>query len=252
MNHAILLTFLSGVVGTTAGGALCLFFKLNSKRAMSALLSFSAGMMMSMICFDLLTEALEHSSILFTVFGCASGILILLFLDGKLHHHGEHPTEEENLHHHHVHSNSKMIQLGAMMILSVSLHNFPEGLAIGSSSVYQLKTGMIMALLLTLHNIPEGMGMISPLLNGGMSRFKALMWVALSGVSTLLGGIIGALFTNISAQWIALTLSLAAGCMLYVTYFEILPQVQLMEQGKRPFLYQIFGFLLGFVLITLI
>lgn len=252
MFNAILLTFLSGIVGTAVGGALSLFFKLNSNRAMSALLSFSAGMMMSMICFDLLPEALEHSSILFTVVGCAIGVIILLLLDGELHHHSAHATEEDNLHHHPIHTDSKMLQLGTMMILSVSLHNFPEGLAIGSSSVYQLETGIIMALLLTMHNIPEGMGMIAPLIKGGMSKFKALMWVAMSGFSTLLGGIIGALFSNISAQWIALTLSLAAGCMLYVTYFEILPQVQLMEKGKRPFLYQIFGFLLGFVLITFI
>ena len=102
-----------------------------------------------------------------------------------------------------------------------------------------------------LHNLPEGMGMIVPLRSGGVSRGKALLLVALSGLPTLIGGIAGVLLGSISPVFIGFTLAFAAGCMLYVTYYEILPQVTLMDSGRRPLVFQLTGFLLGFVLISI-
>ena len=108
-----------------------------------------------------------------------------------------------------------------------------------------------MALLLALHNLPEGMGMIVPLRSGGVGKGRALLLVALSGLPTLIGGVAGVLLGSISPVFIGFTLALAAGCMLYVTYYEILPQVTLMEKGRRPLVFQLAGFLLGFVLISI-
>ncbi len=251
MLRALLLTFFSGILGTVLGGSLSILFQVRLNRSLSALLAFSAGMMFSMICFDLLPEALENGGMLITVTGCATGVLLLLLLDGHFHHHHAQTTEKENLHHHEPHSdpNQKLIRLGFLMIGSVALHNFPEGLAIGSSSMVAPPTGILMAVLLTLHNLPEGMGMIAPLLSGGMNKGHALLLVALSGIPTVAGGILGAWLGAFSAAGIAGILSLAAGCMLYVTWYEILPQVQLMDSGKKSLLFQLFGFLLGFILI---
>ena len=144
------------------------------------------------------------------------------------------------------------MQLGLMMIGSVALHNFPEGMAVGSSALHEVKTGILMALLLALHNLPEGMGMIVPLRSGGIKKGKALLLVALSGLPTLIGGIAGVLLGSISPVFIGFTLALAAGCMLYVTYYEFLPQVTLMETGRRPLVFQLAGFLLGFILISIL
>lgn len=193
MITAIALTFLSGVLGTALGGLVSILFNLKSKRSLTMLLAFSAGMMISMICFDLIPEALENGGLAIAVTGCAAGVILLLLLDRHFHHHASENTESGNLHHHEHHLNpeGKMLTLGLMMIGSVALHNFPEGLAIGSSSSHELSMGILMAILLTAHNIPEGMGMIAPLLSGGMGRTKALLLVASSGLSTLLGGILG-------------------------------------------------------------
>lgn len=251
MIQSILLTFLSGVVGTALGGLLPLIFKFKSKQSLLVLFSFSAGMMISMVCFDLLPEAVENSSITLAMVGCAAGVLILLVLDSRFHHHDH--VESDNLHHHHqnVDTDHKMMTLGFLMIVSVALHNFPEGMAIGSSATHELNTGILMAILLTLHNIPEGMGMIAPLISGGMRPAKALFLVALSGLPTLFGGILGYFLGTISFNVIGFTLALAAGCMLYVTYYEILPQVQLMGSLKKQLLFQLCGFLFGFWLIYL-
>ena len=254
MNNAVLLTFFAGVVGTLAGGLLGLKVNPDSSRSLSSLLAFSAGMMISMICFDLLPEALEEAEMPITVAGCALGVCLLLQFDRLFHHHGEnHPDQLDDLHHHQhalTHSRQKnMMVLGMMMIGSVALHNFPEGMAVGSSTLHDLDSGIMMAVLLAMHNLPEGMGMIVPLRSGSLSRPKALLLTAMSGLPTLIGGIFGVLLGSISPVFIGFTLALAAGCMLYVTYYEILPQVTLMNQGRRPMLFQLAGFLLGFVLI---
>ena len=220
MVMAVLLTFVAGVLGTLLGGVLGLRIDPKSSQSLSCLLAFSAGMMISMICFDLMPEALEQAGLAIAVAGCGLGVLLLLKFDGLFHHHDEQPDELDDLHHHHHAmeevNTKKLMQLGLMMIGSVALHNFPEGMAVGSSALYEVKTGMMMALLLALHNLPEGM---------------------------LLG--------SISPVFIGFTLALAAGCMLYVTYYEILPQVTLMEKGRRPLVFQLAGFLLGFVLISI-
>lgn len=255
MVMAVLLTFVAGVLGTLLGGVLGLRIDPKSSKSLSCLLAFSAGMMISMICFDLMPEALEQAGLAMAVAGCGLGVLLLLKFDGLFHHHDEHPDELDDLHHHHHAmeevNTKKLLQLGMMMIGSVALHNFPEGMAVGSSALYEVKTGMMMALLLALHNLPEGMGMIVPLRSGGVGKGKALFLVVLSGLPTLIGGIAGVLLGSISPVFIGFTLALAAGCMLYVTYYEILPQVTLMEKGRRPLVFQLAGFLLGFVLISI-
>ena len=226
MFAAVLLTFVAGVLGTLAGGILGLRIDPRSSKSLSCLLAFSAGMMISMICFDLMPEALEEAGLTIAVIGCALGVLLLLKFDGVFHHHDQQPDELDDLHHHHhameTVNNQKLTQLGLMMIASVALHNFPEG-----------------------------MGMIVPLRSGGVSRGKALLLVALSGLPTLIGGIAGVLLGSISPVFIGFTLAFAAGCMLYVTYYEILPQVTLMDSGRRPLVFQLTGFLLGFVLISI-
>lgn len=108
-----------------------------------------------------------------------------------------------------------------------------------------------MALLLALHNLPEGMGMIGT----AAQRRRGQRQVAASGrvkrTADLDRRVAGVLLGSISPVFIGFTLALAAGCMLYVTYYEILPQVTLMEKGRRPLVFQLAGFLLGFVLISI-
>lgn len=101
MVMAVLLTFVAGVLGTLLGGVLGLRIDPKSSQSLSCLLAFSAGMMISMICFDLMPEALEQAGLAIAVAGCGLGVLLLLKFDGLFHHHDEQPDELDDLHHHH-------------------------------------------------------------------------------------------------------------------------------------------------------
>ena len=134
------------------------------------------------------------------------------------------------------------------MLSAIALHNLPEGLAIGSGASHDTQLGMTLAILIALHNIPEGMSIAVPLVAGGMKKGKVALLTALSGAPTLLGGLLGAVLGNMGNFMVASSLGIAAGAMLYVTYCEILPEVILLNKGRRPALFTIGGIIFGLVI----
>lgn len=256
MLAVLLYTGISGVIGTAIGGLIGLSLGNKSKNNFSLLLSFSAGMMLSILCFDLIPESLAHSSIWITVPSVFAGLFFVWIFDQILHHHSSSSHDDNNdLHHHDLilkhHSSSNMLIVGLLMIGSVALHNLPEGLAIGSVYYHAPLVALMMSILLALHNLPEGMGIALALVMGGLSRTKAILLTALSGISTVIGGFIGYLMGGFNDQFTAIALGIAAGSMLYVIYFEILPQVRQMDATKKPIVASMIGLLLGFVMINL-
>ena len=107
----------------------------------------------------------------------------------------------------------------------------------------------MLAILIGLHNIPEGMAIAVPLINGGMKRRLAVLVTALSGVPTVIGGVLGYWLGEIGPLGLALSLSFASGAMLYVVFAEILPQSILMYRSKLPAFFAIFGVLVGLAVI---
>ena len=135
------------------------------------------------------------------------------------------------------------------MVLAVTLHNLPEGMAIGSGASHDAQMGLTLAVLIALHNIPEGMSIGVPLIAGGMAKWKAVLLTALSGAPTLVGGALGAYLGSGGDALVAISLALAAGAMLYVTYCEILPQVILLNQERGPAVFTIMGIILGLLMV---
>ena len=119
----------------------------------------------------------------------------------------------------------------------------PEGVKskLGHSSM--------LILAVTLHNIPEGMAVSVPLISGGMKRWKAVLITACSGIPTILGALLGYLLGEIGAMGLCLSLGFASGAMLYVVFGEILPQAILMYHSKLPAFSAIGGMLLGLLII---
>ena len=105
------------------------------------------------------------------------------------------------------------------------------------------------AILIGLHNIPEGMAVSVPLISGGMSKTKAVLMTALSGVPTIVGALLGFWIGEIGALGLALSLGFASGAMLYVVFGEILPQAILMYHSKLPAFSAIIGMLVGLFII---
>ena len=270
----LITTAIAGVVGTGLGGLIGAVLQKDSNRTVSLLLSFAGGVMLSVVCFDLVTEAIETNVGILTVIGAiALGVAVIFLLNHLIdrktnpevpHIDENHPKtaddldeliHSDHLEQHYAKNDNKfsLFIAGIVMASAIALHNVPEGMTIGAS--YASNDGvmgsaaLILAILIGLHNIPEGMAVSVPLISGGMSRVKAVLVTAASGIPTIIGALLGYLLGEIGALGLALSLGFASGAMLYVVFGEILPQAILMYHSKLPAFSAIIGMLVGLFII---
>ena len=274
METLLLTTLLAGVGGTGLGGLIGAMLQKDSKRTVSLLLSFAGGVMLSVVCFDLVTEAIETNAGIWVVVGAiALGVAITYLLNYLIdrktnpevpHIDENHPKTADDLdeliHSDHLQAHQSkrdsrmgLFIAGVVMACAIALHNIPEGMTIGAS--YASNNGamggaaLVLAILIGLHNIPEGMAVSVPLISGGMSKWKAVLITACSGVPTILGALLGYLLGEIGPMGLTLSLGFASGAMLYVVFGEILPQSILMYHSKLPAFSAIVGILVGLLII---
>lgn len=270
----VVTTTLAGVVGTGLGGLIGALFRKDSNRTVSLLLSFAGGVMLSVVCFDLVSSALETDiSVWIVILALLFGVIVIFglnyLIDRKTnpevpHIDKEHPKTADNLdelihsdhleqHYKHQDNKFSLFIAGIVMASAIALHNVPEGMTIGAS--YASNDGvmgsaaLMLAILIGIHNIPEGMAVSVPLISGGMRRAKAVLITALSGVPTIIGALLGYLLGDVGALGLALSLGFASGAMLYVVFGEIIPQAILMYRSKLPTFFIILGMILGLLII---
>lgn len=274
LGTLILATAIAGVAGTGLGGLIGAMLQKDSNRTVSLLLSFAGGVMVSVVCFDLITEAIETNvGIMVVIAAIAIGVAVIYLLnyliDSKTnpeipHIDANHPKTADDLdelihsdhyEHHRANKDNKfsLFIAGVVMASAIALHNLPEGMTIGASyasnNAVMGSSALVLAILIGLHNIPEGMAVSVPLISGGMSKPKAVLLTALSGVPTILGALLGFWLGDIGLLGLALSLGFASGAMLYVVFGEILPQAILMYHSKLPAFAAIGGMLLGLFII---
>ena len=270
----ILTTALAGVAGTGIGGLVGALLQKDSKRTVSLLLSFAGGVMLSVVCFDLVVEAIETNAGIWVAVGAiAFGVAITYFLNYLIdrktnpevpHIDENHPQtaddldeliHSDHLEQHYDRRDSKLglFVAGVVMACAIALHNVPEGMTIGAS--YASNDGvmgsaaLILAILIGLHNIPEGMAVSVPLISGGMPKWKAVLITACTGIPTILGALLGYVLGEIGPMGLTMSLGFASGAMLYVVFGEILPQSILMYHSKLPAFSAIAGILAGILII---
>ena len=273
------ITALAGVGGTGLGGAVACMFRKDSDKTVSLLLSFAAGVMTAVVCFDLLTEALhpegKDTNLWLVIVGVIAGFAVIALLnawiDARTNHEVAHIDEnhprtadslEELTHANHLQEHieerqprSGIFLAGLVMAAAIALHNVPEGMVIGASfaktaeHLLTNRAGLVMALVIGLHNVPEGMAVAVPLISGGMSKWRSVGVTALSGAPTVLGAVLGFLIGTISPTALVISLSFASGAMLYVVFGELLPESILMWKSKLPAAVAILGMLTGLVII---
>ncbi len=275
----IIITAVAGIGGTGIGGLIGALFNRDSEKTVSLLLSFAGGVMLSVVCFDLLLDAIEQnpdsSAHVFMVIGMVVvgyGVIYLLnYLIDKStnpeipHIDKDHPKTADQLseliHSDHYEEHKKMqtpssLFIGGMvMAFAIALHNLPEGMVIGSSYAqdgavgFTVTGGLVMAIVIGLHNIPEGMSVSVPLISGGMNRAEAVLITAATGAPTIIGAMLGYSLGSIGPLSLALSLSFASGAMLYVVFGELLPEAILMWRSKLPAFGMLIGLLVGMVII---
>lgn len=278
----IVITSISGVLGTGLGGVAGVVLKRESNKIVSLLLSFAAGIMLAVVCFDLMSEpiqmmnegSLDWYTPLIVAIAVIAGYAVVYLLNFVIDKHAnpevkhvdaQHPTTADDLdeliHSDHMqahrNSNKKLFTAGLVMLSAIALHNMPEGMVIGASyagtenllSNLFSGSGFIMAIVIGLHNVPEGMAVSVPLVSGGMGKIKATLLTALSGLPTVFGALIGYALGGINQIMLTLSLGFASGAMLYVVFGELLPEAILMWKSKLPALSVFVGVVVGFLLV---
>ena len=238
-----LLTFLV----TAIGSSIVYFFKVINRTMLDGMLGFSAGVMIAASFFSLLNPAiimcnnLKICAWIITSLGFLGGGL-LLFLGDKIFSH--------LLKHHH------QIKRPLLLVLSITLHNIPEGLAVGvafGSVKYHIDGAtVIAAIILTvgiaLQNFPEGSAVSLPLKREGFSSKKAFIIGSLSAIVEPISAVLGALLVLRIRYILPFLLSFAAGAMIYVVIEEIIPESQTNKSKDLMALFSIIGFLVMMIL----
>ena len=168
MNYLLKTTLIGlffGTFGTTIGGIIGVSIKNTSNKFLSFILSFASGLMLSIVCFDLVPESMRITSISNTIIGILLGVACMIACDiavAKLF------RKKNDV----AVTNNNLLKTGIIVSIGLALHNLPEGLAIGSSFEASIKLGYSLALAICLHDIPEGISMGVPMKNGGMKKIK--------------------------------------------------------------------------------
>lgn len=227
-----------GTFGTTIGGIIGVTFKNTSNKFLGFILSLASGLMISIVCFDLIPEALEISSIALVILGLLFGVVCMIICDIVV-------QKKFKTSVHYSKNTNSLLKTGIIVSIGLALHNFPEGLAIGSGFGASIKLGYSLAVAILLHDIPEGVSMAVPMKNGGMKKRKVIFYVVLSGITTGIGAFFGALIGTISQEVISMCLSFAAGAMLYIVSGELIPESNKLYKGRMNSIGNIAGFILG-------
>ncbi len=227
-----------GTFGTTIGGIIGVKFKNPSKKFLSFILSFASGLMLAIVCFDLLPEAFNLTNLPTVFLGILLGIIMMiicdLLVDKKFNNSNKFKQNKNDL-----------LKTGIIVSIGLALHNFPEGLAIGSGFGASIKLGLSLAIAISLHDIPEGISMAVPMKNGGIKKGKVIFYVVLSGITTGIGAFFGAIIGEISQSVIAMCLAFAAGAMIYIVSGELTPEANSLYKGRMSAIGSILGLLIG-------
>ncbi|MFQ6015646.1 MAG: ZIP family metal transporter [Anaerolineae bacterium] len=238
-SNLILLGFLA-TLGTglaTGVGALPVLFTSNvSDRVLDGMLGFAAGVMLAATAFSLLVPAMELGGVWVTIVGLITGAVFLSLMDRFTPHiHFISGAEGP----------STALRRIWLLILAITLHNFPEGLAVGVGfGSGNIEAAIVLGIAIALQNMPEGLAVALPLVREKYSRLRALWYATLSGMAEPIAGLIGVAAVQIARPFLPFALAFAAGAMLFVVSDEIIPETHTRGYEREG----TFGVIIGFAI----
>ena len=242
-------------LGTTLGSGMVFLMKnkINIKIE-KLLLGFASGVMIAASVWSLLIPSIDMAKIQNVIdwipatIGFLLGMVFLLILDSIIPHLHLHTDKPEGL--------KTKIEKTTMMVLAVTLHNIPEGMAVGvvfagaiaHNAGITMAGAIALAIGIAIQNFPEGAIISMPLKSEGMSKLKAFMYGTLSGLVEPIGALLTIALTNLVVPILPYFLSFAAGAMIYVVVEELIPEAQNGEHSNISTI----GVAIGFVIMMIL
>ena len=248
--NAVLTALLIPFLGTALGSAFVFFMRKEMPdRLQKTLLGFASGVMVAASVWSLIIPALEMGSgkmaVVPVTVGLLTGFAFLLLIDQVTPH--IHPIGGPE-------GPKSKLSRTTMLALAVTIHNFPEGMAVGVAvagaltSDFSMAGAIALSLGIAIQNVPEGAIISMPLRAAGNSRWKSFMRGSVSGIVEPLGGALVLLLASVATSTMPYMLPFAAGAMLYVVIEELVPEA---SQGEHSNLSTI-GFAIGFALMMVL
>jgi ZIP family zinc transporter len=236
----------AGVVGTALGGllGLLLFFfgkrynKLNKviikkNIAFALLYELSSGLMMAVVTFHMLPEAIKEGGMLYSLIGLFLGIIFVFILQKLIYKYSK---------------SNVSFKTGIILLCGIALHNFPEGIAIGATFSNDIKLAISILFIIAIHDIPEGISVFVPLYASGMKFYKIILLIALSGLPTGIGAVVGSLIGVMGLSYNSMSLGFASGSMLYICVSELSFEAKELYNRKIISVAYILGLIIGMIL----
>lgn len=231
-TYLVIFGSLVSLLGTMVGASLGVLIKNPSKKVLGSVIGFAGGIMLSVVVFDLIPEALNKWSFKGTLFFCILGIVLVIFADTKI------KINNVNLH----------TKVAVITAIGLMIHNFPEGVIMGCGFAAGGTLGIKMALIIGIHDIPEGIAVSAPLMASDIKIYKILIYAFLTAFPTVLGTLLGAFISHISTNVLGACLSFASGIMLYVVCGEMIPESSKLWDGITSTLGVLAGVIVGLII----
>jgi len=263
-----LLSLIAGL-GTGVGGLLAVLRR-PGRRMFGFLMGITAGVMISLAFLELVNEAWELAGYLTATIGFSLGAIFMLVIDMLIPHvrFGEeeipNPGHEARVERHtHLHSRGRhfgwrrrhnritdpgLLKSGLLIAVGITIHNIPEGIAVGAGYMHSPQFGIFIAFAILLHNIPEGIASALPLCTSGVCRWDSFRVALFSGLVEPIGALIAALFLTSFEELIPGALAFAGGVMVFITLDELIPVAR--EHGHQH--YTAMGIISGSVFVFLL
>ena len=225
-----LIGYLTAWSGYFLGGMLSVFMKKSSARFLGSMMGLTAGLLISFICFEMLPQPFAQWGIYKSLAALLLGVVISAWLEGRM----------ADL--------SKWHRAGLLLTLGITVHNIPEGMALGSMLNISLTAGLSLAVMIAIHCFPEFLAAALPLRRAGVSALKLLAFTFILALPMGLGAMSGVFFSSLSPDFLNACICFAGGVMLYIACGEILPESKEVWRGRLPALGAMIGFAIGALL----
>jgi ZIP family zinc transporter len=263
--NIFLLSFVASL-GTGLGGLIAVIRR-PGKRSYGFLMGITAGVMICLSFLELVNEALQMAGYVTTTIGFAVGAIFMFLLDHFAPHirfgekeirgsqvepevqdaRGPHSRGRRygRLRHQGQGFDQKLVNTGLLLAVGITLHNLPEGIAVGAGYLHNPTFGVFIATAIMLHNIPEGIATALPLCKGGVCRRDAFLVALLSGLAEPVGALLAGLFLVNFQGLVPAALAFAGGVMVFITLDELIPTAR--EYGHEH--YTAIGIILGSIFV---